>query len=261
MLSSPALPTSEPANHKKEKPLYKIAIPNTPWIRVKSTVGRVFFTHADRKESVWTVPDEIAGAVASMDWDALEEQAARDKEISRLQREVAREGMKRKAADDPSIVDNDKPSASGSAAQDNPPLKKRRRTPQVIDEGPVAIDEFTINATTAGDVNSGASDDDDGDDQSEAAFSSTSAEEAWQREMAEGLAKLANEEALGGSATSPIPDPVEQPPMALSTPADDVGSPSEPPAFRVPEQVNLSHEEARTLFKVGRLFCQQLPKY
>lgn len=201
---------------------------------------------------MWTVPDEIAEPVALMDWDALEEQAARDREISRLQKEMAREGIKRKV-DDTSMADSDKPSTSDSAAQDNPPLKKRRRTPEIIDEGPVAIDEFTVNSPTAGDELNEASDD-DGDDESEAAFSSTSAEEAWQREMAEGLAKLASDEAAEISATSAIPDPVERPPMAASAPADNVASLSDPPAFKVPEQVNLSHEEARTLFKVSRSF-------
>lgn len=259
MLPPPTLPTPEPTPQKKEKPLYKIPIPGTPWIRVKSTHGRVFFTHTDRKESIWSVPDEIAGAVASMDWDALEEQAARDREISRLKREVAREGIKRKADD--SLVDSDKLTPSDSAPQAIPPLKKRRRSPTVLDEGPVAIDEFAINSSTGDGINSEATDDDEGDDGSEAAFSSASAEEIWQREMAEGLAKLANEEAAGHSEASPPLDPAEQHPVASSTPADDAGAKSDPQMFRVPDQVNLSHEEARALFKVGCLLFRQLHSY
>ncbi|GAA6063682.1 hypothetical protein JCM10212_003349 [Sporobolomyces blumeae] len=60
---------------KKEKPKDKVAIEGTPWIRVTTNKGNVFYNHKETKESVWTVPDEIKGQV-----EALEERERRDKE-------------------------------------------------------------------------------------------------------------------------------------------------------------------------------------
>lgn len=258
------IPASAPvpastAPTKKEKPLYKIPIASSPWTRVRTNHGNIFFTRDSEtspgtKLSVWTTPDDIADAVAEMDWDALEEEAARDKEVARLQKEMQRESsslhLKRKvddenvASDALSIVANEL--ATKESAVSSPPKKRKRRTPAspVADQ---AIGEITI--STAGvpeeENESGDEEDNNGeDDDNEDAFSSASAEEAWQREMAEGMAKLAEEET---KANDDLVDP------KLPTDDEEVEASDEgqnKPSFQVPAQVNLSPEEARALFKV-----------
>lgn len=234
------------APQKKEKPLYKIPIPDTPWLRIKTTHGNTFFTHSDRKESVWTVPDEIAETITSIDWTALEEQAARDKEISRIQKEMKREGLKRKAGE-PS---KDELPLSTSAVDGAPPPKKRKKQTEVIDEQPVAINEITIGEPDDDAKDDAEGEDDDDDEGSEAAFSSASAEEAWQRDMAEGLSKMAEQEAAAASNNPADETLLEQHAHEYSEPEN-----ADPKAFKVPQQVNLSHEEARTLFKASSRSC------
>lgn len=64
--------------------------------------------------------------------------------------------------------------------------------------------------------------------------------------MAEGMAKVATEEAAKAAGELVVPK-IEPEPASV-----DVEEPSQPDskAFAVPKQVILSHEEARTLFKV-----------
>lgn len=96
---------------KKEKPRVKTPIPGTEWIRVETTEGNVFYTHKTKKESVWSVPDDIKDAVAKLEHDETEakvagaarkvEDARREQEeLARIKLEV-QEAMKRKAEDAP----------------------------------------------------------------------------------------------------------------------------------------------------------------
>ncbi|KAF8305066.1 hypothetical protein DL93DRAFT_2183387 [Clavulina sp. PMI_390] len=240
----PNPPLNIPSNAlppKKEKPVSKIPIPNSPWVRVKTNLDNIFFTHSERKESVWTVPEEIADVVASLDWPSLEEEAAREKEITRLQKEMEREGLKRKAETPHDELTN------ASVPEDQPPRPKRRKA-QPVDVGPVALTELAVEADDAlaeeGDEQLDGDDGDDDNEGSEAAFSSASAEEAWQREMAEGMAKLAEEEAAAAAGEPQAPAPVEED----DVPEDDADAP-DAKSFKVPNQVNLSNEEARALFR------------
>jgi transcription elongation regulator 1 len=57
---------------KKEKPTEKVAIPGTEWLKVTTNMGNVFWTHTGRKESVWTVPDEIKDIVEQMEREEQE---------------------------------------------------------------------------------------------------------------------------------------------------------------------------------------------
>ncbi|KAG7096976.1 hypothetical protein E1B28_004372 [Marasmius oreades] len=64
------LQTGQPApepQKKKDKPVSKIQIPGTDWLRVRTTEGRIFYTHKTKKESVWTVPEEIKDALAQFE--------------------------------------------------------------------------------------------------------------------------------------------------------------------------------------------------
>lgn len=266
VLASASVPPPPPAPTKKEKPLYKITIPNTPWVRVKTTHDNVFFTRtavADggKPESVWTVPDEIASLVAEMDWPALEEQAARDKEVARLQKEIsATTNLKRPAPDEPAGT------SAPQEAEEPKPKKRKRRAPaaETVNLGDQAIDEISISAPID-ETEPAASEEpadeveDDGDDDNEDAFSTSSAEEAWQREMAEGLTKLAEEEAAAAAAGISVEearakakreqeekeDKEDQEAREEEEKKDSLGR-----DYKVPAQVNLSPEEARTLFKV-----------
>lgn len=242
---------------KKEKPLHKIPIPNTPWLRVKTTHGNVFYTHTDKKESVWTVPDEIKDFVEEMDWDKAEEEAMREKEIARLAKEIERDvGLKRKAEDSGTLAN---PALLESATNtETPPPKKKKRKPAVEEPVDQALDEIVIEAPT--DDNNGDAIDDNGeeegndgeDDDGSDAFSTSEAEEAWQREMAEGLAKLAEEEgaqAAGENLTTS--EEVAKQDEGNEKDGEEGDKDSKPTkAFAVPAQVNLSPEEARALFKV-----------
>ncbi|TFY72957.1 hypothetical protein EVG20_g20 [Dentipellis fragilis] len=113
----PAFPVAAPAPapKKKEKPQTKIPIPGTDWLRVKTNQGNVFYTHKVKKESVWTVPDEIKDAVEALEVKEAEElqkaseakqgeaarraEEERRREIERIRAEVS-DAVKRKAEED-----------------------------------------------------------------------------------------------------------------------------------------------------------------
>ena len=68
---------------KKEKPAEKVPIPGTEWLKVTTNMGNIFWTHTGRKESVWTVPDEIKDMVEQM------EREEREKIQQQMEAEVA----------------------------------------------------------------------------------------------------------------------------------------------------------------------------
>lgn len=159
----PAFPiqTVQPVKKKKEKPLVKTPIPGTDWIRVRTTEGNIFYSHKVKKESLWTVPEEIKEAVTFLEKEEKEKEekalleasrkeddgeAERLLEIERVKAEV-KEMVKRKAED------------------------------------PVPVDEVVISKKAR--VEEEEDDDDDSDD---------SEEEEWQREAAAQLAAEAEEE-------------------------------------------------------------------
>lgn len=200
---------------------------------------------------MWSLPEEIVAAVADMDWAALEEQAARDKEVSRVQKEIERDSLKRKA-EDASPVNDIAPPAD---PQRKPLVPKRRKTQAIVDERPTAISEINAEASPAfqdeGEENGEDENSSDNDSNSQGAFSGTSAEEAWQLEMAEGLATLAKREGGPPANTSTTHRNPEVSPEPNPEQIQHDGQ----VAFKVPDQVNLSPEEARTLFKVRHHRC------
>ena len=89
-----ARPAPAPAAKPKEKPARKTIIPDTDgqWARVVTTAGNTFYTHLARKESVWTVPAEIAQQVAACEqkgWDEVE----RENEVERIRSELRAMGV------------------------------------------------------------------------------------------------------------------------------------------------------------------------
>lgn len=61
---------------RKEKPVQKVQIQGTPWMRVTTSEGNTFYTNTETKTSVWTVPDEIKEQVAVLDRYGPDGQAA-----------------------------------------------------------------------------------------------------------------------------------------------------------------------------------------
>ncbi|KAG8987007.1 hypothetical protein FRB93_004975 [Tulasnella sp. JGI-2019a] len=79
--------TQRKKSPKKERPAIKTPITGTPWIRVKTTAGNTFYTHTERKESVWEVPEEILDAVKALERQDVEVEAA--KKIHEMEERMA----------------------------------------------------------------------------------------------------------------------------------------------------------------------------
>ncbi|KAG2367394.1 Hsp90 protein-domain-containing protein [Suillus spraguei] len=142
---------------KKDKPLVKTPIPGTEWIRVKTTEGNVFYSHKAKKQSVWTVPEEIKDAVEAFERDEEHEDAQKQ------QQEVKEKEVERLGFEEEQELKRIKTEMQGL-------VKRKAEEPQPLDE----VEE-----------EEGEEEGED-DDESE--------EEEWQREAAAQLASEAEEE-------------------------------------------------------------------
>ncbi|KAL1413535.1 hypothetical protein Q8F55_001309 [Vanrija albida] len=103
--AAPAAPSAEKdKKKKKEKPKNKVPVPGTEWTRVTTNEGNVFYFHKESKRSEWTVPEEIAEAVAALEETerAEQEEKAKEERLERLReqervRAEVEEERKRKA--------------------------------------------------------------------------------------------------------------------------------------------------------------------
>lgn len=205
----PAFPATAP---QKEKPKLKTPVPGTDWLRVTTNQGNVFYTNKAKKESVWTVPDEIKDAVELLEKQeeddkvragrpAQEEtqmdvEAEQEREIERVRMEV-QEVVKRKVED--------------ISLSDDIVISKK---PRVEDQVGSKVEE--------------ADDTDDGEE---------SEDEDWQREAAAQLAKEAEEE--------------EKRQREEDEKAEEARKTKENvPQLTMPDRVDLSLEEGKALFKV-----------
>ncbi|KAI5120418.1 hypothetical protein M0805_006919 [Coniferiporia weirii] len=199
---------------KKEKPKLKTPIPGTSWLRVKTTAGNVFYTHTERKESVWTVPEEIRDAVARLDLEEkekgdleekkMEEEDERKRavemEIERIKKEVGAVG-KRKAIGEPEPL--------GEVV-----VTKKARVEEEEEEG-------------------------EGEEDSE----SEDEMEDWQREAAAQLAAEAEEEEHRRKEEEEQKKREEEEELKRKEKERGVS------AINMPNRVDLSIEEAKALFK------------
>jgi hypothetical protein len=208
----PAFPATAP---QKEKPKIKTPIPGTDWLRVTTNQGNVFYTNKTKKESVWTIPDEIKDAVELLNKREEEDkiragkqtqketqrdvEAEQEREIERVRMEL-QEVVKRKAEDIPQ--------------SDEVVISKK---PRVEDQVGDKVDEA-----------------DDTDDSEE------SEEEDWQREAAAQLAKEAEEEERRQR---------EEDEKAKAEEARIAKESA--PQITIPDRVDLSIEEGKALFKVS----------
>jgi len=209
----PAFPATAP---QKEKPKIKTPIPGTDWLRVTTNQGNVFYTNKAKKESVWTIPDEIKDAVEllskqdehdkihagkqAQEETRMDVDTEQEREIERVRMEL-QEVVKRKAED--------------ISQSDEIVISKK---PRVEDQ--VRVDEA-----------------DDTDDSEE------SEEEDWQREAAAQLAKETEEEERRQR---------EEDEKAKAEEARRAKESA--PQITMPDRVDLSIEEGKALFKV-RLHC------
>ncbi|KAL5521253.1 hypothetical protein ACEPAG_9176 [Sanghuangporus baumii] len=220
----PFAPGSVPPQHaahldgkkekKKEKPKIKMAVPGTPWLRVITNAGHVFYTHMERKESVWAVPEEIKDAVAQMEREEREkeekeshkrppEQQERrlsvEKEIERVKNEVEVDVVaKRKAKSEPVTEVS---------------LSKKARVEDADEE------QDTVS----------------GEDEEEE-------EEEWQREAADQLAREAEEAEQRRKEEEEVQLREE---AELKRKENEKGN----LAINMPNRVDLSIDEAKALFK------------
>jgi hypothetical protein len=215
----PALPAAAP---KKEKPKIKTPITGTDWLKVTTTLGNVFYTNKAKKQSVWTVPDEIKDAVELLnkqeEEDKVQEgtqpqanprkdaEAEQAREIERVRMEV-QEVVKRKAED--------------VSSSDDVVISKKPRVEDQV-EGKAEVSEST-----------------DDDEESE--------EEEWQREAAAQLAKEAEEEEK--TRQEEIEKAKEAQKLKESV-----------PQLPIPDRVDLSIEEGKALFKVCLQFTPRPPQ-
>lgn len=203
---------------KKDKPLVKTPIPGTEWLRVKTTEGNVFYSHKAKKQSVWTVPEEIKDAVEAFERteeheDAQkQQQEAKEKEVEKLGFEEEQE-LKRIKTEMQGLV------------------KRKAEEPQPLDE--VVISK---KARVEEDDGEGEEEEDDADE---------SEEEDWQREAAAQLAAEAEEERKRLEEEA-----------RLIQEAEDIEAKKmqehERSQLNMPDRVDLSIEEAKALFKVCR---------
>lgn len=78
-------PEGKKKKEKKERAKTKVPIPGTAWLRVTTNTGGVFYFESEARRSEWTVPEEIAEAVAAFDAAEKAEKQAKAEE-ERLER-------------------------------------------------------------------------------------------------------------------------------------------------------------------------------
>ncbi|KAI0775935.1 hypothetical protein BD413DRAFT_256226 [Trametes elegans] len=212
----PAVPGAAPApkKPKKEKPLVKTPIPGTEWLRVITNEGNTFYTHTGRKQSVWTVPEEIKAAV-----EELEREEALAK--ARAAEEAAKRAEAERAAAVEGVLREGKAAAGKRKAAEVVPVD------EIVVSKKAKVDEEDEDEDADGE-------DDEDDDESE--------EEEWQKEAAAQLAKEAEEERQRQEEEKRR---AEEEAQKLKEAEKQKGAPQ----INMPERVDLSIDEAKALFK------------
>ncbi|KAG1806823.1 Hsp90 protein-domain-containing protein [Suillus plorans] len=205
---------------KKDKPSVKTPIPGTEWLRVTTTEGNIFYSHKAKKQSVWTVPEEIKDALEAFERaekheDAQkQQQEAKGKDVEKLGFEEEQE-LKRIKTEMQSLV------------------KRKAEEPQPLDEV-VISKKARVEEEAEGEEEEGDEEGEDDDDESE--------EEEWQREAAAQLAAEAEEEKKRLEEEAKFAQEAED------TETKKMQE-NERSQLNMPDRVDLSIEEAKALFK------------
>jgi hypothetical protein len=210
------MPTVQPEpTRKKEKPLVKTRIPGTDWLRVKTTEGNIFYSHKIKKESVWTVPDELQDAVEELE----REESEKLEQLKRDEVTVGEEAAKRVEREMSLEVERIKGEVQA--------MVKRKAEELVPNDEVIITKKVRVEQ-------------DEQDEQED----SESDEEEWQREAAAQLAAEAEAEKKR----------VEDMERAQKAAEEEVQR-LQAAQINMPERVDLSLEEAKALFKVSVSCC------
>ncbi|KAG1892466.1 Hsp90 protein-domain-containing protein [Suillus subluteus] len=208
---------------KKDKPLVKTPIPDTEWLRVTTTEGNIFYSHKAKKQSVWTVPEEIKDAVEAF------ERAEEHQEVQKQQQEIKEKDIQKLGFEEEQELKRIKTEMQGL-------VKRKAEEPQPLDEVVISKKARVEEEEEGEEEGEGeGEDDDDDDDESEE-------EEEWQREAAAQLAAEAEEEKKRLEEEA-----------RLAQEAEDTETKkmqeNERSQLNMPDRVDLSIEEAKALFK------------
>lgn len=189
----PALPAAVP----KEKPKIKTPIPGTDWLRVTTNQGNVFYTNKAKKESVWTVPDEIKDAVELLNKTEEDEKVQAEKESQeKAQRDAAAEQEREIERIKMEVQEVVKRKAEDVSPSDESIISKKPRMRDHVEDEP--------------EEGEGTEDDQEEDWQREAAAQlAKEAEEEKKRQQEEAEAVEAAQKAKEGAPKIPIPDHVD----------------------------------------------------
>lgn len=153
-VAPPAAPAPK-KKEKKEKPKAKVPVPGTEWTRITTNEGNTFYFHKESKRSEWTVPSEIADAVAALEESEAAEAKAKAEEVrlermrerERVRAEVAEErkrkeeAKKRKAeGQEDGPAKKAKPEEEGFAAEDEEEWKKAVAAEFAVTDAKAAAD-------------------------------------------------------------------------------------------------------------------------
>lgn len=202
-----------PATTPKEKPKHKTPIPGTDWLRVTTNQGNVFYTNKVKKESVWTIPDEIKDAVELLNKQEEEDKVRAERQAQEKTRTDAETEQERE-------IERIRMEIQGAV----------KRTAEDL----VASDEIVISKR----LRLGTKEEDEVDEvEATEEDGEESEEEDWQREAAAQLAKEAEEEKKRQEEEN---EKAEQAQEAKES----------APQLSIPDRVDLSIEEGKALFKV-----------
>jgi hypothetical protein len=181
----------------KEKPKIKTPIPGTDWLRVTTNQGNVFYTNKAKKESVWTVPDEIKDAVELLNKTEEDEKVQAEKESQeKAQRDAAAEQEREIERIKMEVQEVVKRKAEDVSPSDESIISKKPRMRDHVEDEP--------------EEGEGTEDDQEEDWQREAAAQlAKEAEEEKKRQQEEAEAVEAAQKAKEGAPKIPIPDHVD----------------------------------------------------
>lgn len=213
--AAPAAPVKE-KKKKKEKAKDKVPIPGTDWMRIRTNEGNVFYFEKETKRSEWTVPEEIAEAVAALEATEAAERKAKADE-ARLERMREQERVRLE------IAEERKRKAEAAA-------ERKRKAADGAEGAPGAKKPKAKDKDDGADEASGVVEDDGEEEEMHN-------DEDWKRAVvaefdAKDRQKAAADAAADGEAVKGAEEAVKK-------------------VFSVPEKVQVSAEEGRALFKVS----------
>lgn len=237
-LMAPSLGAQQPVvekKKKKEKPKEKIPIPGTNWTKVITTENNVFYAEKETKRSSWTVPEEIKEQVEAYESSVkaeklkLEEQEKLEKEKKRLEEIKDRERIRLELENEKQQQIEDEKRKKREADKERE--RKRKEREGELSDGDQDSDRPSKVAKTGQDEA-----DDEDDDEGAIGPVDEDDEEAWQKAVAEEIAKENAEKEKAKKEAK----------AERKAKEDDAKN----KVFQAPVAVQLNPDEGKALFKV-----------